>query len=102
MIIQSETKILKVLESQDMIGPGLYVQGKKVPLGISFTELLQQSGISRQVLSEDLRKLQKAGLIQRNIDTRKYYLTEENGEVAFKILDIIEMLSQLIESADAK
>jgi DNA-binding HxlR family transcriptional regulator len=57
---------------------------------------------SSSVLSAYLKKLQKLGFVERNIDTRRYNLTEENGELALQLLEIIGMLDQLLESESAK
>ncbi|RLG90872.1 MAG: hypothetical protein DRO36_05350 [Candidatus Hecatellales archaeon] len=98
MLTPGEIKILLALERRDMVGPGLYINDVKVPIGISFTELLKETGLSRSVLSGYLKNLQKLGLIRRNIDTRRYYLVRENGKIALKIVHIIEKLNDLIVS----
>jgi len=47
-------------------------KGKK-----SFTELQHSTGLSTPILSEYLKRLQKAGLIERDIDSRKYTITRQ-------------------------
>ncbi|MFC1506395.1 winged helix-turn-helix transcriptional regulator [Thermoproteota archaeon] len=70
---KGELKILKALYS-----------GKNT----AFNELHEAIGLSTPILSKYLKDFQKNGLVTRNIDTRKYSITE-SGKKAFDTQEII-------------
>ena len=65
-----ENKILEVLE--------------KSVYGLSFSEILNETNLSRPIVARYLKRLWKENLIDRNIDNRRYRLTEKGRRLLLK------------------
>lgn len=94
MLAPGEIQILKTLKREMEKERGIYVAGKKLLEGLSFTDLKEQTGLSSSVLSAYLKNLQKVKAIERDIDTRRYILTEDVGKIFLKIVSISEILDK--------
>jgi len=62
----------------------------------SFSELREKTGLSDPALSEYLKELQKKGLIERDIMSRKYRITTR-GDITLGKKEILERFAGLLE-----
>lgn len=66
--------------------------------GLSFTQIKDQSNLSRPVISDYLKRLWKDGLILRDIYTRRYRITV-NGIQVLTRETILEKMDEVIQSS---
>lgn len=64
---------------------------------LSYTELREKTGLSDPALSAYLKELQKKGLINRDIMSRKYAVLP-NGNMALEKKEILERFAGLLEN----
>jgi DNA-binding HxlR family transcriptional regulator len=76
-----EIKILKVLVKGNM----------------SFDKLASETKLNRTCLSDYLKRLQKIGIIDRNIETRIYQITENFSEETLFISDIAQLIQKQVD-----
>lgn len=63
---------------------------------LSYTELREKTGLSDPALSEYLKELQKKGLIQRDMMSRKYEI-KTRGHKTYVEKEILDMFAGLLE-----
>jgi DNA-binding HxlR family transcriptional regulator len=86
-----QIKILKALETSET----------KKRVSKSYTMLKEETGLPDPVLSDYLKKLRKKKLVERDIDTREYYLSII-GKRKWQMLTLIERLMDIIERENTK
>ena len=86
-----QIKILKALESLE----------PEERVSKSYTILRKETGLPDPVISDYLKKLRKKGLIERDIDTREYYLSVK-GKRKIQLLRLIQRLMEIIEKETTK
>jgi len=86
-----QIKILKALESLE----------PKERVSKSYTILRKETGLPDPVISDYLKKLRKRDLIERDIDTREYYLSVK-GKRKIQLLRLIQRLMEIIEKETTK
>ena len=65
----------------------------------SYTTLREETSLSDPVLSSYLKRLRKRGLLNRDIDTRKYSLSV-NGRRRLELFELTEKIRKIIEEEE--
>jgi predicted transcriptional regulator len=81
-----EIKILKAL-----------VKGNKTFETLAFEELASETKLNRTCLSDYLKRLQKIGLLAKDIETRKYHVTEDFSEETLFVSDIAQLIQSQVD-----